>query len=141
MWKSICFEFCSTWKFGLLLKKHPGSFECKFWKTIRKFQIFSKIFSWNFKRIFPKKSEKYGFFEKSQKKILQKTFRNGANDIYLNHLPCSFKSFPKNIKKYQKKLKNFWKKYWHFEKYMIYYMSARRKGAKNNGPWKLNNNK
>ena len=38
-------------------------------------------------------------------------------------------------------MKNILKKYWQMETYMIYYMSARRKSGKNNGPWKLNNNK
>ena len=52
-----------------------------------------------------------------------------------------FSSFSKKMKKSKKILKNFLKKYWQMERYMIYYMSARRKSDKNNGPWKLNNNK
>ena len=57
------------------------------------------------------------------------------------HYADCYDSFPKKDEKKLKNRKNFLKKYWQTGTYMIYYMSARRKSGKNNGPWKLNNNK
>ena len=98
---------------------------------------FKKFFQKNSEKIKEKTKEN----EKIKKKNRQKKLWNGWNDMLLIQYQYADESNSGNVKKYEKNLKNFWKKYWQTETYMIYYMSARRKGAKNNGPWKLNNNK
>ena len=96
-------------------------------------KLFRKI-----QKVFWEKTRKN---EKACKKIHKKSVVIGSNDMYMIRRNAMFSSFSKKMKKSKKILKNFLKKYWQMEKYMIYYMSARRKSDKNNGPWKLNNNK
>ena len=101
-----------------------------FWKNWKNKKRFSK-------RIFTKSFFFCVNFQKAWKKIFCILCCFCCLILYI----VCFARIEKKLKKYQKNLKNFRKKYWQKETYMIYYMSARRKGAKNNGPWKLNNNK